>query len=59
MEERFSIHTDSYFPFIFPNQASETTKERREFIRQSMTGLAEDGKGIWVRLAISESLSRL
>ena len=35
-----------------PEQISETTKDQNEFLKQSVEGLAEDGKVICVRLAL-------
>ncbi len=35
-----------------PDNISETTKEQKEFIKQSVAGLAEEGKVICVRLAL-------
>ena len=35
-----------------PDQISETTKEQKEFLKQSVAGLAEEGKVICVRLAL-------
>lgn len=35
-----------------PDNLSETTKEQKEFLTQSVAGLAEDGKVICVRLAL-------
>ena len=35
-----------------PDQISETTKEQREFLKQAVAGLAEEGKVICVRLAL-------
>ncbi len=35
-----------------PDQINETTKEQKDFIKQSVAGLAEEGKVICVRLAL-------
>jgi hypothetical protein len=35
-----------------PEQISETTKEQKDFLKQSVAGLAEEGKVICVRLAL-------
>ena len=35
-----------------PDQISEATKEQKDFLKQSVTGLAEEGKVICVRLAL-------
>ena len=35
-----------------PDNISETTKEQKDFLKQSVAGLAEEGKVICVRLAL-------
>jgi hypothetical protein len=35
-----------------PNQIGEATKEQKDFLKQSVAGLAEEGKVICVRLAL-------